>query len=560
MASPAVASATTASTAARPPSTGRPARASSACSPTSVSQQPTEPHRHVAPDTGFTGMWPTSPPKPAIPVSGRPPTMSPPPRPTSADRNTTSSQPAAAPRRCSARAPRSASLATTIGTAAPNVSARTAPSGTSRQPRFGAVDTKPSSPADDADDRHADPDERVRAPCRRDAARRARRGRPRCRRRVRCPRGRSTRTRSSTSPPSPTTATASESTAISRARTTARSGARCTSGDGSAGQPERLAPLLDDEAGVHEVADEPADAAAREAGALAELAARQRPVDVQRPHERAEVGATDALAALSPVPHCPRTPSRVCASRAQTLAASIPPAPRPCQPRPVTRAGGSRPPRGSIRSCGGSRQEPPRRRWRSARPPDVAAGRRRRPPPARRTSSPMPAGSTTATTATSRSSSVAAWPRSTATTTGAASSTSPAAARRPRCTTTTARSAGRSDFTALPSPVTDLTDVTGAYPLDVDSDGHTDLAVLRAGQDVILRGLGDCRFERADEALGIADDGHLDRRLQRHVGGGERAAHPRVRRLRRTGSRVVRGRPSRCDRPRPATGTRRRSR
>jgi hypothetical protein len=58
-------------------------------------------------------------------------------------------------------------------------------------------------------------------------------------------------------------------------------------------------------------------------------------------------------------------------------------------------------------------------------------------------------------------------------------------------------------FTALPSPATDLTAVTGAYPLDVDSDGHTDLVVLRVGEDVVLRGLGDCRFERANESLGI---------------------------------------------------------
>jgi hypothetical protein len=60
-------------------------------------------------------------------------------------------------------------------------------------------------------------------------------------------------------------------------------------------------------------------------------------------------------------------------------------------------------------------------------------------------------------------------------------------------------------FTALPSGVTDLTAVTGGYPLDIDSDGRTDLVVLRNGQDEILRGLGDCRFERADEALGITD-------------------------------------------------------
>ena len=58
-------------------------------------------------------------------------------------------------------------------------------------------------------------------------------------------------------------------------------------------------------------------------------------------------------------------------------------------------------------------------------------------------------------------------------------------------------------FTPLPSPVTDLTAVTGAYPLDIDGDGNGDLVVLRVGEDVVLRGLGDCRFERANEALGV---------------------------------------------------------
>ena len=58
-------------------------------------------------------------------------------------------------------------------------------------------------------------------------------------------------------------------------------------------------------------------------------------------------------------------------------------------------------------------------------------------------------------------------------------------------------------FSGRPDPATDLTDVTGAYPLDVDGDRHTDLVVLRVGEDVLLRGLGDCRFERANEALGF---------------------------------------------------------
>ncbi len=59
-------------------------------------------------------------------------------------------------------------------------------------------------------------------------------------------------------------------------------------------------------------------------------------------------------------------------------------------------------------------------------------------------------------------------------------------------------------FEPLHDPATDLVSVTGAYPLDIDSDGIVDLAVLRLGENVILRGLGDCRFERANEALGLA--------------------------------------------------------
>jgi enediyne biosynthesis protein E4 len=57
-------------------------------------------------------------------------------------------------------------------------------------------------------------------------------------------------------------------------------------------------------------------------------------------------------------------------------------------------------------------------------------------------------------------------------------------------------------FEPVPSPVTDLTDVTGAYPLNVDGDAHADLVVLRLGENVLLRGIGDCGFERANEAWG----------------------------------------------------------
>ncbi len=54
-------------------------------------------------------------------------------------------------------------------------------------------------------------------------------------------------------------------------------------------------------------------------------------------------------------------------------------------------------------------------------------------------------------------------------------------------------------FSAIRSAATDLTSVTGAYPLDIDGDGHVDLVVLRNGQNVLLRGTGNCGFERANE-------------------------------------------------------------
>lgn len=51
-----------------------------------------------------------------------------------------------------------------------------------------------------------------------------------------------------------------------------------------------------------------------------------------------------------------------------------------------------------------------------------------------------------------------------------------------------------------------LTSVTGAYPLDIDSDGTMDLAVLRVGEDLLLRGTGDCRFEPFTDIAFISGD------------------------------------------------------
>ncbi|WP_299429936.1 CRTAC1 family protein [uncultured Meiothermus sp.] len=49
----------------------------------------------------------------------------------------------------------------------------------------------------------------------------------------------------------------------------------------------------------------------------------------------------------------------------------------------------------------------------------------------------------------------------------------------------------------------ELEQVVGAYPLDIDSDGKTDLVLLRAGEDILLRGLGHCRFENANRLWGF---------------------------------------------------------
>ncbi|WP_127996229.1 CRTAC1 family protein [Piscinibacter defluvii] len=49
----------------------------------------------------------------------------------------------------------------------------------------------------------------------------------------------------------------------------------------------------------------------------------------------------------------------------------------------------------------------------------------------------------------------------------------------------------------------ELTSTLGAYPVDLDGDGVLDLVVLRVGETLLMRGLGDCRFERANERWGF---------------------------------------------------------
>lgn len=48
--------------------------------------------------------------------------------------------------------------------------------------------------------------------------------------------------------------------------------------------------------------------------------------------------------------------------------------------------------------------------------------------------------------------------------------------------------------------------VMGAYPLDIDGDGRADLVLLRDGENLLMRGLGDCKFQNANQAWGFSSN------------------------------------------------------
>ncbi len=52
-----------------------------------------------------------------------------------------------------------------------------------------------------------------------------------------------------------------------------------------------------------------------------------------------------------------------------------------------------------------------------------------------------------------------------------------------------------------------LAKVTGAYPIDIDSDGHKDLVVLRVGRNVVLKGGPDCSFTNASRQFAFDGGG-----------------------------------------------------
>ncbi|MAU94667.1 MAG: hypothetical protein CMP81_02085 [Fulvimarina sp.] len=64
------------------------------------------------------------------------------------------------------------------------------------------------------------------------------------------------------------------------------------------------------------------------------------------------------------------------------------------------------------------------------------------------------------------------------------------------------RAGGRFAFETVPQDLDpkDLENVTGAYPLDIDQDGRQDLVLLRVGGNILLKGLPECRFEKANFA------------------------------------------------------------
>ncbi|GGB60787.1 hypothetical protein GCM10011316_36000 [Roseibium aquae] len=59
------------------------------------------------------------------------------------------------------------------------------------------------------------------------------------------------------------------------------------------------------------------------------------------------------------------------------------------------------------------------------------------------------------------------------------------------------------ELTTTGVPERQMTRVLGAYPLDFNNDDILDLAVLRLGENLLLAGQGDCRFEIANRALGF---------------------------------------------------------
>jgi len=58
-------------------------------------------------------------------------------------------------------------------------------------------------------------------------------------------------------------------------------------------------------------------------------------------------------------------------------------------------------------------------------------------------------------------------------------------------------------FSFTKSAIPQIVATTGAYPIDINADGHMDLFVLRIGANVLLKGGEECTFSDATEEFGI---------------------------------------------------------
>ncbi|GGD22310.1 CRTAC1 family protein [Sinisalibacter lacisalsi] len=65
---------------------------------------------------------------------------------------------------------------------------------------------------------------------------------------------------------------------------------------------------------------------------------------------------------------------------------------------------------------------------------------------------------------------------------------------------------GATRFRSATPEALSLTGVIGAYPLDIDGDGRLDLAVLRVGQNLLLKGGAACSFAPFGPELGFRSD------------------------------------------------------
>ncbi len=72
---------------------------------------------------------------------------------------------------------------------------------------------------------------------------------------------------------------------------------------------------------------------------------------------------------------------------------------------------------------------------------------------------------------------------------------------------TTSAPGGQLSYEIATADDLSLSGVIGAYPLDIDGDGLLDLAILRAGPDQLMQGLGNCRFAPFQD-LGFESGGH----------------------------------------------------